>query len=1176
VTRYQWPDAPDLLHSDDALGRARYNRPRRVALAGPAGPAGGPGLEAVLRAGAVPPPIGADRAWVPVGPVTVLNGQAAGAPRVAGRIRDLAVSDDGRRAYAAAGAGGVWYTDDFATTWRPLGGWATTTLVHPERAAVTLTCGSLCVTFGAADNGSDDVVAVGTGELTPSRVGTPGGEQGGVGVLLATGPGNRAVYGEFDNPWQRVAANLEGHGIYRLVRDPDDASRYVVASSLGLHSHSGPSTADEEWPRVDQSPFDVGPDDQQVICDAVWVPRHDGEPARLFVARYDKGVWMSANGPFGPFEKVSLPGSVDRRLGLAMAPSEPGIVYVLGAGPKLWRIRMTPDGPVAKKIDQVPKNLFGEKPTDQSDYDLTIAVDPTDSRRLILGGASAYAEGENNAALLRCEVADLGGNLRLDWVTANDAEDPARNQTFANDATWIGLGVHADVHAARFVAGRAGHRELWIGCDGGVFRSRASDTVRVGDRGSFVAVNTGLAVLETGYVAGHPANDACLAAGTQDNGTIVRVGVGTWATYSPGDGGGVAFHPDGSALVHQYSGAQWFSQSNWTNPVYRRSTGPNPVKSETQENDASSFYSGVALTPRDGGGTRLAIGTKRIWLSDDWRTTGNTANTWVTLPKNRDPRRDNRDDTGTDVRYGDSAGAVIALRWLSSTRLLVLMRRAVLIYRQAAPDDWRVDVISDKGTKCNSTVSDGSITSPSNFLPPVEGCEFSDIAVHDPARGAHGSFYVATTGATKAPNMDTLWWYDGTGKWYRTGLRDEGVPAPAYAVAVDQSPAGDRGVVLVGTGTGVWRGELVLGDPPDWVWSRLDAGLPEAAVQDLSIDRYGNRLLLRAAVQSRGVWEYELAGPASPRTYLRSVAFDGRRGVPFLPQVEFPSMDFVQPDQDIWFDSPDVNVRSAPGVVPPEPPLPISANNADLRPQTFWQFQAALHHIDPACRPTGRWTESFARRLEAYRRAHPVGGNPVPEALLRVIDIDVWRQVVVADHAFQPMWDGVEPAEADLLELLRHNRGPQGLTYVLPGGLNVDVLLHHRHSRPLEPGDVRVTVVRQTLTVGSLDAWNALRLEQDACTALVAALTTDAAPPLPAPWDYADPGTRVRRPGFAVDARQSRPVTFGTPSPAAGTRVLLLAAISTTSEPITLAPGVVRDLVGTNHRLAARIIHVPT
>ena len=548
-------------------------------------------------------------------------------------------------------------------------------------------------------------------------------------------------------------------------------------------------------------------------------------------------------------------------------------------------------------------------------------------------------------------------------------------------------------------------------------------------------------------------------------------------------------------------------------------------------------------------------------------------NSWVTLPSSEDPRRDNGDNTGRDVQYGDSDGEVVALRWLSNRRLLVLMRRAVLIYRQGVNGKWLVDTVSDKGTKCNSTVKDSSITSPSDYLPPVEGCEFSDIAVHDPARQGRGSFYVATTGARDFPHMDTLWWFDGGLRWYRTGLRDEGVPAPAYAVAVDQSPSGDRGVVYVGTGTGVWRGELVPGDPPDWTWSRLDVGLPEAAVQDLSIDRYGDRLLLRAAVQSRGVWELELTGPESPKTYLRSAAFDGRRGASSTTPTRFPYSEVSPSLSTTWFESPDITVRPVPGTVPALPALPIAQVNAGVRARGLWQFQAALHNVDPACRPTGRWSAAFGRQLAAFRQAHPVGGNPVPAASLQVIDAGVWAQVVVPANAFQPMWDGLEPTEADLLELVRQDHSVDDATLVPPNLLNVDVLVHHRDSRPLSTANVRVTLLRRTLSVVPAD-WAAVRLEQDARDALVGALTTNTPPAMPAPWSYADSGSAVRRPNFDVDARLPRPVTFRIPAGAVGDRVLLLAAVSTVAEPIAVGPGVVRDLAVADPHLAVRILQV--
>ena len=62
--------------------------------------------------------------WVPIGPSVVRRGQGTGRPRVVGRVRDLAVSPDGKRAYAASARGGVWYSGDGGGSWSPVGGWA--------------------------------------------------------------------------------------------------------------------------------------------------------------------------------------------------------------------------------------------------------------------------------------------------------------------------------------------------------------------------------------------------------------------------------------------------------------------------------------------------------------------------------------------------------------------------------------------------------------------------------------------------------------------------------------------------------------------------------------------------------------------------------------------------------------------------------------------------------------------------------------------------------------------------------------------------------------------------------------------------------------------------------------------------------------------------------------------
>jgi hypothetical protein len=180
---------------------------------------------------------------------------------------------------------------------------------------------------------------------------------------------------------------------------------------------------------------------------------------------------------------------------------------------------------------------------------------------------------------------------------------------------------------------------------------------------------------------------------------------------------------------------------------------------------------------------------------------------------------------------------------------------------------------------------------------------------------------------------------------------------------------------------------------------------------------------------------------------------------------------------------------------------------------------------------------------------------------------------VVAANAFQPMWDGDEPTEADLLELIRYDTTGDGAALLPPGLANVDVLVHHRASRPLAAGDVRVTVIQTALPADPAD-WMLVPLAGDACTALIGALTTNTLPPMPAPWSYSDMGSPVRSPRFDVDARHPRPVSFRVDPGAMGDRTLFLAAISTPGEPIAVSTDTVRALVRADHHLAARAVGV--
>ena len=107
-------------------------------------------------------------------------------PRMSGRIRDLAVSPDGQRAYAVSAKGGVWYSGDAGATWAPVGGWAGRS-VNSLGNGNMFSGGALLVDFSGG-LAAIDVVMVGTGEPRPILTETGSSSQGGIGVLVALGP----------------------------------------------------------------------------------------------------------------------------------------------------------------------------------------------------------------------------------------------------------------------------------------------------------------------------------------------------------------------------------------------------------------------------------------------------------------------------------------------------------------------------------------------------------------------------------------------------------------------------------------------------------------------------------------------------------------------------------------------------------------------------------------------------------------------------------------------------------------------------------------------------------------------------------------------------------------------------------------------------------------------------
>ncbi|MCK0126064.1 hypothetical protein MWU76_16860 [Gelidibacter sp. F2691] len=987
--------------------------------------------------------------WIPLGPTGMLKGQATGSPIVAGRVRDLKVAPDGSRAYAGAGDGGVWVTRNAGQSWAPLGSWG----VNPTAASgsggrvQSLTIGALDVEFGATED--QDVVYAATGELTANASTSHSGKHAGVGILRLDGTLSNALGNIGSIPWLREGTAMRGAGIFRLTHEPGVPLSFdhtgenvmIAAASSGLYFRDGPFVPDAAWTRIERAPFDFDANSSAHVSDVLWT---GSTPKRIYAAlTHGSGrpaVYVTEGGPDSDYDKINLNGvRRDVRLSMAVAPSNPDVVYVLGTGAhnraRLWRIEGT--GP-ARVVENVPPGLFGTPKEEgnrvkvdgnSSGYNNSVAVDPADESIVYVAGSTIEVDDVHNANMHKLTIS--GTHAANNYSTDFDTE---KNLSAETDPTYFGDKAHADVHAIRPVGS-----EVWIGCDGGVFVDRGA---------GMVSLNYGLAISEPGFLACHPTTPGALIAGTQDNGRIERVGGSIWKLWRKGDGGGVAYHATNPAYyLGQYKEASWGQNDGWfTQPVFRTAyaAGVNPPQSETNENDASLFYSGIAAVAGVGDETRVAIGTTRLWFSPDWNP-ANADNTWVTLPSGVDARtpgseHDRQDNYGRRDDF-DELEKTVTLRWaqrgddansFDGARLLVLTTFNIYQFSyDAGEDTWTRHRFTEKKFK-NRTNENNEITPGPSLKLPFIGM-WTDVFPHDPSRGSHGSFYVSTTSKSKmtdtgavgeADRMDTLWWFDGEETWHPTGLRNQGLDpvagtsgtkAPQFAVVVHPD---DANIVFVGGSAGVWRGVLSFsGGTPSWSWTGEINGLPQAVVQDLVIFQEGDLRLLRAALESRGVWELNISDtPTSVgNTYLRVTNLDTRQAE--IDAAPIDPLSTTNPPARFSLDmSPDILVYG--GLSAPTWSAGALPNEAEM---FVWTEAYRRPGLVRYRRPPNIYP---AYVMVHHRDTDPLAGNQVTVILLRLANAPVdlttvpidtpWRQAVMAlvdgsSNAPPTGWELAEP-----------------------------------------------------------------------------------------------------------------------------------------------------------------------
>jgi hypothetical protein len=446
--------------------------------------------------------------WVPLGPAVAARGQAVGRPAISGRVSRMAVTAGGMRLYAATANGGIFRSDDSGSSWRSLmDGFDVNPLSF---ASTSLCCGAIAVSTTDADK-----VYVGTGEGDTDakftlRLTNALPSYRGIGPIR-TDDGGTTWVAESSSP------SLAGFGFYQLAVDPANDDTVVAATTNGLYQRVL-SSSGVSWRRRR-----TGAHTTVVAARAAGVTTfYAAERAGLVYRSTDGATWTAVG--------TSFPTANVGRVALGVQPDNPNVLYAVvanGAGGLLGVYRLDGGSGPWKSIRGTPDLVPGK----QGDYDLCIAVDPTNANRIYLGGDRTNSS-PFPASIHRCIVSASGS---------------AYSMTTAS----IGSAAHSDVHALDFVPGDPSR--LWTGTDGGCFLN-----LDPAGSGVFEQRNVGLSSLCTNYIGMSASEPAVMFVGLQDNGTARSVGEELWRHVLSGDGGYCVVHPTDPFVALAYANGKVF------------------------------------------------------------------------------------------------------------------------------------------------------------------------------------------------------------------------------------------------------------------------------------------------------------------------------------------------------------------------------------------------------------------------------------------------------------------------------------------------------------------------------------------------------------------------------------------------------------------------------------------
>ncbi len=430
---------------------------------------------------------------------------------MSGRVTSIdVVHDNPEIIYAGTASGGLWKSENGGITWDPI-------FDDQETASV----GAVAV-----QQSNPSVIWVGTGEGNPRN-----SLNGGEGIYKSLDAGKS---------WKRMGLE-KTRNIHRVVIDPtnpDVVYAAAIGSPWGIHPERGVfKTIDggKTWKKIlytnDKSgaaDLVMDPTNPNKLIAAMWEHKRDpwffksgGEGSGLYMTHDGGENWKKIT------EEDGLPKGELGRIGVAIAPSEPNVVYALVEAKKNALYKSTDGGFNWKMINN--KSDIGNRPF----YYSEIYVDSQNENRV-------YSV----------------------FTYVNVSEDGGKNFTQLMPAYGANNGVHPD-HHAWYVHPKNG-KFLIDGNDGGLNISR--------DRGKTWRFIGNLPVAQFYHINVDMETPYNVYGGMQDNGSwrgpayswrAQGIRNSYWQEISFGDGFDVVPDPDNNRFGYSMSQQGFVSRYDW-------------------------------------------------------------------------------------------------------------------------------------------------------------------------------------------------------------------------------------------------------------------------------------------------------------------------------------------------------------------------------------------------------------------------------------------------------------------------------------------------------------------------------------------------------------------------------------------------------------------------------------